>query len=549
MTKYPNNAAAWTLFWLLSFVGLVLFCLDLCEGHLIYSLDDPYIHLAVAKHILHGGYGVNAGEAASPSSSILYPYLLAATMLIGLKSYGALLINMIAMGFAVWLLLDSFWRFVGDNKRQRICAQILSPLLIVAINAYGLPMTGMEHSLHVLAVIVAMRGLVHLYEKKEVTPQLCATIILMPFLRFEGLALSVAAIASMFAVGKKREASWISVVIVSGLGAWALYMHALGLPFLPSSVQMKSDFARGLQNSLGLSGLLKSMAQNVHDSFTVWWGSIFALAIGCFGISFFYAGRKNLKSPHILLSGVALFALTAHMLFGRFGWFNRYEVYAVTIMLIGSIYLLGPSMGCAYEHWPQKIGRIGFIIILACIGWHYAKGTIATPWAARNIYEQQYQMHRFAADYFPHRVAVNDLGWVAYGNDAYVLDLLGLGSEKAREAKLSGPITAEVNAKLVNDADIDYAMIYDVSFQGVIPSGWCKLGIMQTPRVITGAVDVSFYAIKPSVIAEMNQALDRFVPTLPARDAFVRTSCAEALPEDIKRERMKSFLRSLQKKD
>ena len=36
-----------------------------------------------------------------------------------------------------------------------------------------------------------------------------------------------------------------------------------------------------------------------------------------------------------------------------------------------------------------------------------------------NIYYQQQQMHRFAADYYKGNVAVNDLGWVAYKNDNY----------------------------------------------------------------------------------------------------------------------------------
>src|SRR5262245_36529767 len=49
----------------------------LCHGHLIYSLDDPYITLSLAWHIARGHYGINAGEAASPASSILYPFLLA----------------------------------------------------------------------------------------------------------------------------------------------------------------------------------------------------------------------------------------------------------------------------------------------------------------------------------------------------------------------------------------------------------------------------------------------------------------------------------------
>ena len=42
-----------------------------------YTLDDPYIHLTVGKNILFGNYGINLKEFSSPSSSILFPFLLA----------------------------------------------------------------------------------------------------------------------------------------------------------------------------------------------------------------------------------------------------------------------------------------------------------------------------------------------------------------------------------------------------------------------------------------------------------------------------------------
>ena len=35
-------------------------------GAFAYPLDGPYIHLALAEQILHGHYGLNPGEPASP---------------------------------------------------------------------------------------------------------------------------------------------------------------------------------------------------------------------------------------------------------------------------------------------------------------------------------------------------------------------------------------------------------------------------------------------------------------------------------------------------
>src|SRR5262249_53223254 len=61
--------------------------LEMNGGKLVYSLDDPYIHLALARHIAAFHYGINAGEAAAPASSVLYPFLLSLFVPFGLDEF------------------------------------------------------------------------------------------------------------------------------------------------------------------------------------------------------------------------------------------------------------------------------------------------------------------------------------------------------------------------------------------------------------------------------------------------------------------------------
>ena len=79
----------------------------------VYSLDDPYIHLALARQILHGHYGINPGEFAAPSSSILWPFLLAPFAFTRLVEFLPLVINLAALLVAVSLMRERqgwpFW--------------------------------------------------------------------------------------------------------------------------------------------------------------------------------------------------------------------------------------------------------------------------------------------------------------------------------------------------------------------------------------------------------------------------------------------------------
>ena len=57
---------------LLLMVGFELWAiLTLNHGVFLYVLDDTYIHLGLAARLYGAHYGINAGEASSPSSSIL----------------------------------------------------------------------------------------------------------------------------------------------------------------------------------------------------------------------------------------------------------------------------------------------------------------------------------------------------------------------------------------------------------------------------------------------------------------------------------------------
>jgi len=87
---------------------LFLAVLKLNHGTFTYSLDDPYIHLALSDQSRHGHYGISAGHRAAPSSSILFPFLLALASGALIHPYLPLLIGVARLRHGAQPLAASF---------------------------------------------------------------------------------------------------------------------------------------------------------------------------------------------------------------------------------------------------------------------------------------------------------------------------------------------------------------------------------------------------------------------------------------------------------
>ncbi|KLN59135.1 hypothetical protein WH96_19400 [Kiloniella spongiae] len=505
----------------------------LSNGHLIYTLDDPYIHLSVAENIIQGSYGVNTGEYASPSSSIIYPLLLSLGELVGLAQFTPLLLNIIATGLSVYILLDFFWCYVlpQDTHPNNLFVNLIGLLLIISISGFALPMTGMEHSLHVLVALATIRGLIILVEENLYPIWFLLAVITGPLIRFEGLALSTATVIALLFLGHQRLAI---IIILSIAGIIALYgftMLSIDLSILPSSVMVKSNvFVIGTEQS-GIGNSLLALVTNFRSSLTERWGLIFLVTIIVVAMIIVsdlmkrsFSHRKLWCAPKFIIGGVLILTLLAHLVAGRYNWFHRYEVYAVSVMTLGMLYLLSKKIRATLGKNDFK-GKFLFIGFLIALGTPYSLAAIATPSASRGIYEQQYQMHRFATDYFARPVAVNDLGWVSYKNNQYVLDLWGLGSEKARKLRANNTLDANTVNILAEEKNIDYAMIYKSWFGANIPRDWCLIAELKSVPVTAASGTVHFYAITDFAKENMHHALENFAKILPNRVVLKRYTC------------------------
>jgi hypothetical protein len=498
--------------WLALFATELVASIVLCGGRLVFTLDDPYIHLAVADHILSGGYGVNASEFSSPSSSIIWPYLLALTEALQLGALGPLMIAAAASAatmVAVLRLIESF----GLSRDDAPFAYAVAILAIFVTSAIALPMTGLEHSLHVWATVVTFTGLAAAAKGRAPTWLHLAALVLLPLVRFEGAALALVALAALTLLGHRHFAATATGLIVLAISAYGTLMVSRGLPLLPSSVLLKSRIAEtAYEHRSALDALTQNLLAALDDPYGRTLALLFLAIAGA--AWWLRADRRAL-----IVCGAVEAAIGGHLAFGQYNWFHRYEVYVMALAVLTLLWIaaqLRPQLGA--RAWSTI--KVALLLMMVLVGQPYLSAALVSPFGARNIYEQQYQMGRFARDFYARPVAVNDLGLVAYRNPNFVLDLWGLGSEEVRKAKLAGEYGPARMAEVAEGYDVGLVMIYDSWFPLGLPASWAKVAVLHTNLVTAAGADVAFYRTPSADAAAVTQALEDFAKALPVRDSL-----------------------------
>ncbi|MFL6112217.1 MAG: hypothetical protein ACJ786_12815 [Catenulispora sp.] len=525
---------------------LFLFALELCialaltGGHFYYSLDDPYIHLAVSEQIRALSYGLNPGEASTPSSSLLWPFLLAVTAGTPIHEVTPLLLSISAAVLTAMLLLRLTHRIAGAETQWLNTLTVL--LIMAGFNWVGVVFTGMEHSAHVAAALAVGVGLVESLERPSPW-WLYAAIILNPLLRYEGLAVSFAGVMVLAWRGQRRAAVLLGVASVLPIVLFSMIAVHNGLDPLPSSVLVKSAVLGKGASPLG--GAVMSVLTMIKVP-------AFAGFVTLVIVHIVVCGRRSFSILHVY----ALTILIAQAVAGRAG-LGRYELYVYAAVLPVVAHLFRPKIAAVW----QRRARAKMVLALAAIVFTattigYLKMSATMPLASRNVFLQQAQMARFAADYWPDPVAANDIGLVSYRDDDYVLDLWGLANTEARRARGGGTSQGEAAAvssgaeatfgkiaatseggssaasgewmrRLADEHSVTVAMIYDTWFTS-IPPQWEPVARLSFtgPNINSGGAAVTFYSTSGRNSDRLRAALEQFKVTLPPGATLVPITTA-----------------------
>lgn len=511
-------------------LSVVVICLTLSirqnQGHLVYVLDDPYIHMAMAKNLAqHGIWGITKYGFASSSSSLLWTLVLSSVyFLFGINETSPFILN-ILFAILVCILVHILLR---GHKLQSLFsfAALLSIIFFTPLTA--LIFCGQEHTLHLLlSIAFVYLSAKILSNEKPSLPQSSLLLILAPLLtmtRYEGLFLVIVT-GFLFVVRRKR----LYALSLGGLGILPIIIYGVislskGWYFLPNPVLLKSNMPNfssleGMARFLGGLGYYR-IAKNPH---------ILALILGALTIFYLrYSRQKKVWTESMIMIIIFVTTTLLHVQFAGTGWFYRYEAYLVGL----GIFVMVISLR---EYFPEKLKikidkkpplqyvTWGFIILIV-LSPFVLRGVISLisiPQATKNIYEQQYQMGLFLREFYQQRaVAANDVGAINYLADIKCLDLWGLGNIEVGRARKKRHYNSQRIDELARSEHVEIAMLYDHWFKGPgtsgIPSEWIKVGQWRIlNNIVCGGDTVSFYAVDSSEIGSLIKNLGAFSSQLP----------------------------------
>jgi hypothetical protein len=529
MRSSPRNLVLFCAAFYLFLVAVLFVAIRMKNGgHFVYALDDPYIHLALAENLAHGHYGINTGEFSSPSSSVLWPFLLIPFAGTRVHVYLPLLWNLIFGVTAACLIGSAISKWppqVDEQRRMSMWKQMITAVLLIMVaNLVSLTLVGMEHVLQVLIAICCAIGVMEVLSGRKIPSWCLAAAVIGPMVRYEDLALTVAVCFALAGLGSWRKSGVVLGCSVAPLIMFTVFLKSKGLPLLPMSVMVKGGVYANASFAMKLYKMIRSSGYQDLTDPERWPILLFLL------IFLSLAWKEQTRVRRFVFAGASLVA-ALQLAIGRFGWFYRYEVYALIFLTMLCMWVLGERPRFLFGYFAMGL--------VFCAG-PFIQATQTTVLASHDIYSQQYQMHRFITDFYHGDYAVNDLGLVSFQKPAgrYVLDLYGLGSG---EASRQTEKTPEWMEQMVQKRGIKLAMLFPEWFE--IPLSWTPVGKMclpQTPVVLPEPCMV-FYSTSEDATAEIREDLKRFAPTLPNKGEFwfdpERREGGYAMPEPMQEQR------------
>lgn len=514
-----------TVLWIAIFIPLNS-SMNLNSGHLIYTLDDTYIHMAIAKHFSKDGvFGVTKHNFTPSSSSPLWTLLLSFLFLVfGVSEFTPFIMNF----FLASILIAVLSYFLEDRGFSQISKTLIFLLFIFFIPLPYLVLTGLEHILQILFSLILIFGVVNSIKTNDTDrfiitkPYIYITAFLLVSTRYEGLFL-IGAIFLFLLIKKKFLNSLL--LLISGLLPVIIYgiiSISKGWYFIPNSILLKGrtfDPFSIKSIILFLYNGLRQVIYNIHI--------LVLLIVVVFLLLIVIKTYKRIFSRYTLAGYMFIIVTTIHLLFAKTGFFLsinyqiRYDSYLLVLGLISILFMPLPEL---YQN--IKKNRIEKVIlffliflILLPLSERGTKILYKTPMASSNTYSNQYMLGKFVDKYYRgESILLNDIGGINFLTDIKCLDILGLSSKEPADLILKKKLNTKEIEKLGNSFKARIAIVNDalLNLYGGVPTSWILVGQWKIKESVISPLDtISFYAIEANELKNLSNSLKEFSKTLP----------------------------------
>ena len=559
-----DRAFGWAFFvwgsaaYLVTTLVVLAMSLRRTDGRLVYVLDDPAIHLSVARALAeHGTWGVVPGQFESASSSPTWTILLAGWLRVvpGPDSLGPLVLN-VAASLAVIALLASRQRALRPAFGRPLDVVATVALVTVVLFLPGLTFVGMEHPLHI-ALVLATIALFQLHQDGRPVrggPWLPYVLLVAATLtRFETAFLAVGIATALLVTGSgsslwpprgDRWARPAAVLAVTGatIAAFGVVNLAMGQSVLPNSV-----LAKGAPRSFGPQLVQAALARIGDDPLVAVLTATALAALVMLGTR-----RPVWCFPAVVL----VVTVPLHLLFAQFGWYERYQAYLIALGVyvvlglladlrspdqVGTSWPSAPAAG-ASRPWARWWVVPTLVCLLAAFSGNKPSGVVHAAAAMDETYDQRYQVARFLARYYDGEpVATGELGYVSLFHEGPITDIFGLGDREVLlewERMHHEVPEATYWRDLMIRRDVDVVVVYPTSLGARVPREWIGVGQLDIGREELTSPDrrMTFYATQPEAVAHLHDSLEDFAGDLSEGSAIELNPLAEMRAEAVLRD-------------
>lgn len=462
--------------------------------HFVYPLDDSYIHLSISKNLAESSvWGSTQYEFSNTSSSPLFTIIIALLIKIfGNNDLIPFYFNMIIGNLLIIFLYLNF-------RKYPIQLALLYLLLFWGVLIKIQIVSGMEHMLHIFIISVSW---ISFYNWIQTSPphtqntdnQLYRIIFYttLPFLctvRYESLFL-ITPIILILLLNKKIKDSIITAALsISPVFLFGIYSIYNGGHFFPNSLLIKGN------HEFSLSSILKYFS---HARFIIT-GNIFYLCLILIILLFIF-NNKTTKNIDLFIKNklvyfIILSTTLGHLMFAKTNWLYRYDAYLIALLII-SVMLLTIKVRIKTLHTSSiLVGSILFLISTDAFIDRKRGADKILKYASKNIHDQQIQMAIFLKKYFNNATVIaNDIGAICYYTNIKLIDVVGLGSNKVTNIKLTKD-TDKLNY-FFETQEYDIMVVYD-SWIDIKKDTRLKVAELEiSDNHICGDSKVSFYIPK-----------------------------------------------------